>query len=536
MSKLIGEKSSFILLIFFLALYILTANGRVASGDGEVMYQVTRSLVDKFTIEVPALAAAPFEVADHPYTQEKVIGHGAIGRGGKYYSLTGIGESLLAVPFYLMGRAVHSVLPSLNVHYLTRFAVSLLNPSLTALICVLVFVFARGLGFSGTLSLGLAFIYGLGTMAWPYAKTTFSEPGATLFILAAVYAAFRFRQTDQEKEQRNWLLLVNGMLGLAVLTRMTSLIVVPAIYLYLVAAWREKERNGYALLKKLLLPAILLVGAIVLFLAYNWLRFGSIFDTGYRGSKWETPLLVGLYGLLLSPGKGLFLYTPLSLLAIVAFPRFYESHKLEALLFLLVVIIYLFFHAPFTFWEGGLCWGPRFLLPALPFLVLPLASLWTRQERWVEPAVALLLAVGILIQLSVVVLDPTRYYQAVYLDAPDRFYHRTIFEPAFSPLVGQWRSIVEVGGLIRNPAAIAALKGALGAGRPPAEVSEDEINRQAMDEVSVLALNVPDFWFVYFYILGFNRPAIAWALLVNVLLVCITGYLLLKSREYSEIR
>ncbi|MDH4136449.1 MAG: hypothetical protein OEW09_07025, partial [Anaerolineae bacterium] len=42
-----------VLLVFFLSLYLLTANGRMDSGDGEAIYQVTRSMVEKREFAIP---------------------------------------------------------------------------------------------------------------------------------------------------------------------------------------------------------------------------------------------------------------------------------------------------------------------------------------------------------------------------------------------------------------------------------------------------------------------------------------------------
>jgi hypothetical protein len=55
--------------------------------------------------------------------------------------------------------------------------------------------------------------------------------------------------------------------------------------------------------------AVVLFGLLVMAF-YNQVRFGNPFETGYgeEAGAFTTPLLLGLYGLLLSPGKGLFEY------------------------------------------------------------------------------------------------------------------------------------------------------------------------------------------------------------------------------------
>ncbi len=61
-------------------------------------------------------------------------------------------------------------------------------------------------------------------------------------------------------------------------------------------------------------PALGLALALAGHAAYGWARFGSPFETGYGAqaspAAFTTPALVGLYGLLLSSGKGVAWFAP----------------------------------------------------------------------------------------------------------------------------------------------------------------------------------------------------------------------------------
>src|SRR5439155_1091972 len=56
-------------------------------------------------------------------------------------------------------------------------------------------------------------------------------------------------------------------------------------------------------------------------LAYNDLAFGSPLEQGYGVKTFATPIQTGLYGLLVSPSRGLFVYTPYVIFAFFALFR-----------------------------------------------------------------------------------------------------------------------------------------------------------------------------------------------------------------------
>jgi hypothetical protein len=59
--------------------------------------------------------------------------------------------------------------------------------------------------------------------------------------------------------------------------------------------------------------------AITLYLIHQFIRHGQWFQFGYKEERWTTPFSVGLYGLLLSSGKGLIFYSPLAILALAQY-------------------------------------------------------------------------------------------------------------------------------------------------------------------------------------------------------------------------
>ncbi len=522
-----------VLFIFFLSLYLLTANGRIDSGDGEAIYQVTRSIVDKcaFAIPPPPPEEKFYDSFGSEISQELLAGggaYGAWGAGGHYYSKYGIGQSLIAIPLYLGGLILGRVVTSPGIHFFTRFSTAMLNPLVSAVVCALVFGFCIRLGLPTRSAVNLTLVYGLGTIAWPYSKTFYSEPLVTMFLLASVYVLVSLKNTSRVAK----LLLAGGLWGASILVKLTALIVAPALLLYLVAKGREKGQHLRGLIGDLALLFAPVLGSASVIFWYNAVRFGSAFDTGYRAVNWSLAGgVMGLYGLLFSPGRGIFLYMPIVILSVPALLNFYKQHKWEAALFSLIIAAYTLIHSAYNSWEGGGVWGPRLLLPMIPFLIIPLSSLLPAisQRKWLEFLFVALLFCSILIQISAISVSNIRHLQAVYMDSPVNFYDRTFYQPAYSPLLGQWRSLLEVSSIVRSEEGRAGLRDMLlsrASARGDKKLSEDELSVAVQEDIGILALNVPDFWFIYLWLLGISGSKLVLLVSGLVVITLLMGYLL----------
>jgi hypothetical protein len=49
-----------------------------------------------------------------------------------------------------------------------------------------------------------------------------------------------------------------------------------------------------------------------------------------------------------------------------------------------IALFYVLLNVSYTYWEGGWFYGPRHLVPGLPFLALGLAPLWDRWRGWLR--------------------------------------------------------------------------------------------------------------------------------------------------------
>lgn len=141
--------------------------------------------------------------------------------------------------------------------------------------------------------------------------------------------------------------------------------------------------------------------AVVIIVLHNALRFGSLSFS--LGKGFSTPIEVGVFGYLLSPGRSIFLYAPPVILGLLAWPRFYRAYRAEALLILSITAIYLVIYSTYVVWHGGWSFGPRYLLAVIPFLVLPVIFL--PESRPVLALAAGLVAAGVGVQLLGVMVN-----------------------------------------------------------------------------------------------------------------------------------
>jgi len=486
------------LFFVFLTLYLLTASGRIDSGDGQAMFQVTHSTVHGWGFIISD--AAPDQdfigAKGESIPREAIAGssYGSFGVDGRYYAASGPGQSLAAVPFYLLGELAHAVFPAWSESFWTRVCATLLNTFVTAGTVMLVAATAR-LFFDEVTSLTVAVLFGVATPAWPYAKSFFNEPLVGGLGLLAGYAAMRARRDAHF----GWYALSGVALGAAVFVRPTALLIVLPVGGYLFLTCHPDKTRWFAWGSGLAVSLALLGW-------YNTVRFGNPLTTGY-GSRvqWNVPLWFGGYGLLFSSGKGLVWFAPIVVPAIVALPAFIQKRPAEGWLMVGVVGVFFASHATLNYWHGGGCWGPRYILPIVTWLILPLGIILEHKLRpsWQEWGLAIAIAASIVVQVLAVSVNYARHLQAVYdaSSSSEEYFQRVQFSWADSPIIGQARGLLAVSGNLRQPDRRAAL-GALVASTLVAPERDDPFYDARTEALGYLGFNAPDFWFVYGWLLG----------------------------------
>lgn len=394
------------LLLVCSCLFMCTAPGRITYPDDEIVFQTTQSLVEDHDLTIPGIPKRSGERADRP---NGTFGWGS-GRDGQRYGFFGHGISVVSIPIYALANASVDDVPKLwryaqrsdlftfhkrghEADWL-RMIVSLTNCLITPLAALLLGLWLQALGHGARVSVLTALIYALGTSAWPYAGTLLSEPLSAVVLLGAALAIRRFHHSGARAQ----LWIAASLAGLSVHVHLLNLLAIPCLLAYALGPTEVRARvrgnwQTWAIALGLGAVAVALLGAT------QWWRFGSPLETGRfdHYGHWVWPF-EGLLTMLIAPGRSLFWYSPPLILAALAWPAMRKRDAPTALFVLALVSTRLLFVACRSDWHGGWAIGPRYMLPTIPFLLVPLAG-WL--ERWSDHTRPKRAAAATLIGLSV---------------------------------------------------------------------------------------------------------------------------------------
>lgn len=413
------RKPTIFVFLFFLSFYLLTF-GRVQEysyTDGAVMFRVTKSIVEDFSLtsRVPGI-----------YRSNVYISH------SKY----GLGFPLATVPFYLLGKYIATRFSVGHIESVTRRMPMIANVFFTALTCALLFAFSKKLLEKPASALIVTFLYGLTSIAWPYSRYDFSEPLTGLCLLYAIYSLYRY---SQNKDNVSYLFLSGLALGYAFFTRPMELALIPIFCIFL----RQANRINLQKIIVFLLPIIFFFG---MWLVYNYIRYKSIFATGYEedfaNQRFISCFLVGLYGLLFSPGKSIFLYNPAILLIFPTITYCYKKIPHFFWFFISIFLVHLIVYSAWPGWEGGWCWGPRHLVVVLPLVFIIIgfyvdAKLLQNKKKELFLLVFSIALLGFLIQLAGIAINFNIYISETIVKKKVPF-SALLFSWFYTPLVGHF--------------------------------------------------------------------------------------------------
>jgi 4-amino-4-deoxy-L-arabinose transferase-like glycosyltransferase len=400
---------------FCALLYALSSMGRFNSTDGRDMYNTAQSLLLRHSLAIPPFVGT------------------FVGRGGLSFAKYGIGQSIAELPLALMDQAAHAL--GLFTSAPQLFA-SLTNAWITAAGVVVLYQIIRDLGYARRPALATALAYAVTTPAWPYAKLDFSEPLLALSLLLAALGTYRFGTTGRAR----WALLAGAALGAAVLTKYAAAALVPLFAVYMILAARRRfALTRFRALRAAAAFSLPIAAGVALTLAVNWLRSGSPWMTGYadfeRPFNQSVPLTLHAgAALLASPRYGLVFFATPVLLGAAGFRAFRRSHPLEAWGVAVLAGGTLLLYASYPTWYAGWTWGPRFLVPIVPFLLLPAVEVFSAQGLWRQAAwwVRAALAAGLVEQLLGVLVNYRATYDLLPWAHPPT---ARIWEPWTSPLL-----------------------------------------------------------------------------------------------------
>ncbi|NLV74053.1 MAG: hypothetical protein GXY52_05155 [Chloroflexi bacterium] len=410
--------------ILFLSIFLVTFGGHFYSYDEEMTHRLVVSIADQRSLSIPI-------------NGEAWVATFTFGVDAKHYSPYGWMVAFIELPLYYLGSWLAVLVEPGLQGFLIRFVASLVGPISSALSCMVFYTIAFYLYASERRALVLTLLFGLCTLVWPYSKMNFSEPLLSLFLILSFYWLFIY-QRDRSKIQ---LLLSGLMMGAAVATKIASAVFAPVFAVYLLMILRSNSQT-VAERKRWLTDRLLPLATwgmmtslpVLVVLGYNWFRFASLSETGYGTALFSpalTDTLMGLYGLLLSPGKSVFLYALPTILFLPALVSFRKRWPKEALIFVLVVAVNIAVFAPYKYWAGGVAWGPRFLVILMPYMVLPAGTLfdWFSSRKVIRTVSILMLCIWMaVVQIPGMLIHCATAYMLGF------GYHDVQYVPRYSPL------------------------------------------------------------------------------------------------------
>ncbi len=338
--------------LFLLLFAIYTLNFRQrGAGDSIPTRRLPFSLLregnlnlDEFTWERNERGALPYYVHYHD---------------GHIYSVTTVATSLVVTPLYVLpawwlshrGLSYDDVPARVIEVIMERLAAAMI----TALSAVFLFIALRRLT-TWRWAVGLTLIYGLGTSAWSISSQALWVHGVaqlTLAMLCLILIA--------PSPSARALVLAGLVTSLSVANRPQTAVLAAVVFLFLAIRhrWRVLYFAG--------LPAL----AGVALLAYNY----AIFSTALGGygsfSHFSGSLPEGVAGLLVSPNRGLLIYTPIMAFALWGAVRVWRVPAPPWLRWLSVVLLlHVLVYGLFKEWWAGYTYGPRYFSDVLPALII----------------------------------------------------------------------------------------------------------------------------------------------------------------------
>lgn len=309
----------------------------------------------------------------------------------------------LMVPTYPVGLPLHLLLASRLVGWAQ--SATLINVVTALATAMLFWLLARRLGLSRPWAFAGVVLFAACPLFVFFSLQPMSDMPATAWTLAALWSALKSR------EHRAWSLAAGAAVGMAVLIRPTNLLLMVPVLYVLGLDWRRGV--GLAL------------GGLpfAVFLAiYNLRLYGHIFTTGYSNidsllgwrfvlhnaahfAKWIVLLLTPI--MLLAPAVAWIRRIPL------------QVRVLLGLWFGVIVGFYAFY-----FHSGETWWYLRFILPALPaVIVAALLVTQTLFDRVPSPATRVAVAAVLLVAALVAQIRWNRTLEVTAIARQERAYY-----------------------------------------------------------------------------------------------------------------
>jgi hypothetical protein len=348
------------------------------------------------------LSFSPFDMMGMGYTGEemrsadRILARADAWRKGvpvppMLWSRHGPVPVLFDIPFVAAGKWIVS----------QDFVYSFQPVLLSAGLVTLLYLWLRKLASPG-MSLLITLTGAFCTMLWPYAYIGL-EPKQSFFLMLAGYLGLT------RGAIRRWPAVVGFAIvcGLTVSLKSTGLVLCPAVAYLIYFQFRDDWRTRLAQVAAVLA----IVGAIYVFSgwgrAHFWQQFGSSGFSTLKTLLTDSPLtyFTNWFGVFGARNKGIFIYAPVIVLALFAFPRVWKTHR-DTAIFVLLLVVSIAGELAALRAPADEVWGSRYMHTALAPLLVVIGAARPRFEWRREAPLLALAAIG----LAVSFLGSMFYY------------------------------------------------------------------------------------------------------------------------------
>lgn len=377
-----SDKRNFLLFILLgLLLSLMFSSGQIENPDTHLRLTQSRILLETGKVGFPDDVGEDFH------------GNIAINQHNQRHMVYNPGQSFIFLPIYYLVSEIFD--SEAKIYYTSAFIVSFTNYLIHTISAFFLFKIAISSGTTRRKALIVALIFCLTSYSFSFAQSTYEHHYEMLFILIGFYLVCL-------RENYKYALLAGSVLAMGMVFRSTTILAVPGILLLL---QNNKHRLWFI---------VGIIPGIVFVLAYNFYRFENPFESGYNlawqlahgdtKEFWSVARMpLAMVGFLFSPGKGLLFFSPTVLLALLGIKGFYNEHRKLLISLLITASLYIGLYSMNFAWHGSIwSFGPRYILPIVPLLYLPLIKV--KLKKWMY----LFLVAGFLGQIILISVNYKR--------------------------------------------------------------------------------------------------------------------------------
>jgi len=243
-------------------------------------------------------------------------------------------------------------------------------------------------------ALWIAIVYGFATSSWAVSsqglwQSSMSQPCLAIALYFFVKA----------RENGRYVIYASVPLALSVACRQPTIVFAVVMFIYVLRHYRD--RAAYFVIFPTVIGALLLTYNLYYF--GHWM--GGYYNLGANlgvESAFSYPGVEGFLGLLISPNRGLLVFSPVLVLACVALVSTLY-HRLDPLLIYtaLATLMIILFYSTWGYWGGGFSFGDRFLVDTLPGFTILSSVFYERifAHQWTKAVFLVLFGFSVAVQI-----------------------------------------------------------------------------------------------------------------------------------------